>query len=386
MEGISNCGETVKELANLRVGLQQRVLPTYRVPFIEALAEACSAGLCVFAGQPQTGEMIVQAEKIANAQLVTTTNFHLSHPASNYFLCWQSGILKWLEACLPDVLIVEGNPRYISTRRAIRWMHQHHRPVIGWGLGAPPLSGVLAPLRQAERRSFICSLDGMIAYSQRGKQEYAALGMDTNKIFVASNAIAKKPIEPPKERPLYFKEKPIVLFVGRLQERKRIDILINACVKLPEVVQPHLVVVGDGPAKQTWEALAQKIYPDTEFTGAKHGAELDPYFEQADLFVLPGTGGLAVQQAMANGLPVVVARGDGTQDDLVRPSTAEQEGNGWIVPPDDISALTQALQLALSDVACLRRKGEESYRIVVLEANLESMVEVFVGAIDRIIN
>lgn len=374
----------MKELANIKVGLQQRVLPAYRVSFIEALAEACPAGLCVFAGQPQTGEMIVPAEKIANARLVTTTNFHLSHPASKYFLCWQSGILNWLEACLPDVLIVEANPRYISTRRAIRWMHQNHRPVIGWGLGAPPLSGVLASLRQAERRSFIRSLDGLIAYSRRGKQEYESLGMDSRRVFVASNAIAKKPTEPPNERPPYFKEKPSVLFVGRLQERKRIDNLLSACAQLPKTIQPRLVIVGDGPARQSWETLAQEVYPNTEFTGAKHGAELDPYFEQADLFILPGTGGLAVQQAMAHGLPVVVAQGDGTQDDLVRPSTTEQEGNGWIVPPDDISALTQTLHIALSDVADLRRKGEESFRIVATEANVESMVEVFIGAIKYI--
>ncbi len=164
---------------------------------------------------------------------------------------------------------------------------------------------------------------------------------------------------------------------------KRIDISYPLC-SLPKTIQPRLVIVGEGPARQSWEVLAQKVYPNTEFTGAKHGAELTPYFEQADLFVLPGTGGLAVQQAMAYGLPVIVAQGDGTQDDLVRLSTTELEGNGWIVPPDDISALTQCLQLALSDVAGLRRKGMESYRIVATEANVESMVEVFIGAIKYI--
>lgn len=371
-------------IENIKVGLQQRVLPTYRIPFIETLANACPSGLCVFTGQPQAGEMIVPGEQLHHARLVTTTNYHISRPSSKFYLCWQSGILNWLNDWQPDVLIVEANPRYLSTRRAIRWMHQHRRPVIGWGLGAPPLSGALAPLRQVERREFIRSLDGVIAYSQRGKQEYASLGVNSQRIFVASNAIAARPEKPPKERPATFGEKPSVLFIGRLQERKRIDNLINACAQLPENLQPHLVIVGDGPAKQSWEALAQKVYPQAEFTGAKHGAELDHYFEHADVFVLPGTGGLAVQQAMAHGLPVIVAQGDGTQDDLVRLSSNRQEGNGWIVPPDDISALTATLHAALSDVAGLRRKGEESYRIVASEANVESMVDVFVRAMEFI--
>ena len=115
-----------------------------------------------------------------------------------------------------------------------------------------------------------------------------------------------------------------------------------------------------------------RIYPNCEFAGAKHGTELEPYFANADLFVLPGTGGLAVQQAMAHALPVIVAHGDGTQDDLVRSK------NGWQVPPDDLPALTTILSQALSDPTKLREMGEASYRIVAEEINVESMVGVFV--------
>ena len=96
--------------------------------------------------------------------------------------------------------------------------------------------------------------------------------------------------------------------------------------------KPRLVIVGDGPERAKLESLAKEVYPSAEFVGTKHGAELTPYFAEADLFVLPGTGGLAVQEAMAHGLPVIVAKGDGTQDDLVR------AGNGWQIPPEDYSA------------------------------------------------
>lgn len=139
---------------------------------------------------------------------------------------------------------------------------------------------------------------------------------------------------------------------------------------------PRLLIVGDGPERAALESLAKEAYPSAEFIGAKHGAELKPYFEQADLFVLPGTGGLAVQEAMSYGLPVIVAKGDGTQDDLVR------EGNGWQIQPEDYNALVSTMKNALSDIARLREMGKESFRIVSEEINIQKMAESFLDAIN----
>ena len=139
-----------------------------------------------------------------------------------------------------------------------------------------------------------------------------------------------------------------------------------------------MVIVGDGPERDALEALAKDVYPSAEFVGSKHGAELKPHFAEADLFVLPGTGGLAVQEAMSHGLPVIVAQGDGTQDDLVR------KENGWQIPPDDYDALVATMKDALTDVARLRRMGQEAYRIVREEINIEKMVEVFVRALNSL--
>jgi glycosyltransferase involved in cell wall biosynthesis len=142
--------------------------------------------------------------------------------------------------------------------------------------------------------------------------------------------------------------------------------------------QPRLLIVGDGPERETLEILAKEMYPSAEFVGAKHGVELKPYFEQADLFVLPGTGGLAVQEAMSYGLPVIVAKGDGTQDDLVR------AGNGWQIEPENYDALVTTMKNALSDIARLREMGMESFRIVSEEINIEKMAETFVKALNSI--
>lgn len=361
-----------------RLAIQQRVLPAYRAPFLDALASVCERGLSVFAGQPRPQEHIACVNTLQVAQLKPARNIHFLDVSSSFYQCWQAGLMGWLEQWQPDALIMEANPRYLSSRQAIHWMHRRSRCVLGWGLGAPPLRGNLTGWRRRGRNNFLRQFDGIIAYSQRGAEEYAAAGFPPERIFVALNAVAPKPVQPIPERPLDFRNRPVVLFVGRLQARKRIDELLQACADLPEAYQPELWIVGDGPAREEYQSLAQQIYPKAKFFGARFGQELDAIFDRADLFVLPGTGGLAVQQAMAHGLPVIVAQSDGTQGDLVRPE------NGWIIAPGDYASLKLTLQQALQDPLRLRRMGSESYRIVAEEINLEHMVAVFVEALSSV--
>lgn len=352
-----------------RLGLQQRVLPGYRVPFFDLLAEACEGGLSVFAGKPRPAEGIATGVP-GRAEYVEAANVHIL--GGPLYLCHQRGLVSWLDEWNPDALILEANARYLATGAAVRWMRTRGRPVLGWGLGAPPVAGLLSSLRQARRRRFLSQFDALIAYSQRGAREYEAAGFPGARVFVATNSVARRPTRAPQ--PAAHAGPPCILYVGRLQARKRVDFLLRACAAMPQP-GPGLIIVGDGPERLRLEALARHVYPAAEFSGAKHGAELEPCFARADLFVLPGTGGLAVQQAMAHSLPVIVAKGDGTQDDLVR------AGNGWQIASEDFDALVDAMRLALADPGRLKVMGRESFRIVSEEINLERMVDVFVQAL-----
>jgi len=360
-----------------RVGLLQRVLPAYRGIFFDSLAEVCEGGLSIFAGQPLEIEEISTIKSLKTAQYFAAKNLHFRDPSSAWYLCWQRGILKWLNEWDAQVLIVEANPRYISTRLAIQWMHQRNRSVIGWGLGACTLRGFLSQVRAWERSTFLHSLDGIIAYSQNGAKEYLNAGFSKDRIFIAPNAVARKPRLELPPRKISSSGTRTVLFVGRLQFRKRIDNLLLACAALPLHLKPRLIIVGEGPERPALEELANKVYPKAEFLGAKYGDELDAVFSLADIFVLPGTGGLAVQQALGFGLPVIVGRGDGTQDAMVTPE------NGWLVAPDSLADLTVALNEALSDPIRLGKMSAESYRIAQEEVNIEKMVNVFVEAMQK---
>jgi len=262
-------------------------------------------------------------------------------------------------------------------------MHRQQKPVIGWGLGAPPIESQPSLLgrfnagwRTRSRKRFLRQLDTLLAYSHRGASEYLSLKVPHQQVFVASNAVARRPDGQSPEKSPDFDGPPKVLFVGRIQPRKRIDNLLRACASLPERLRPLLWVVGDGPGRADLQELAEKIYPFAEFPGKKIGPELEEYFMKADVFVLPGTGGLAVQEAMAYGLPVIVAEGDGTQEDLVK------SGNGWLIPANNEQELRKTLHEALVDPTRLRKMGNISFKIVQDEINIEQMVKVFVKALN----
>ena len=359
-----------------RVGIQQRVLPSYRVPFFDTLAEECENGLSVFFGNPRRHESIDTGALPRVSRFYRGRNIHIFHGL--LYSCWQAGLLRWLSEWQPRVLVMEANARNVLSGAAIAWVKARGGKVIGWGLGSPKPSGRFSSIRMKLRRRFVSRFDALLTYSIQGASEYATLGFPEDRIFPAPNAVASRPVHPMPERNSAYKEgRPVVLFVGRLQERKRVDALIRACAALPEW-KPVLRVVGDGPMLAALKTLAWQVYPDTEFFGAQHGTDLERHFREADLFVLPGTGGLAVQEAMSFGLPVMVGVADGTQVDLVR------KENGWTLANDTLEELTSRLDEALGDIQQLRMMGQASYRIVSEEINLENMVAAFARAINSV--
>ncbi|NMB87120.1 MAG: glycosyltransferase family 4 protein, partial [Chloroflexi bacterium] len=221
-----------------RLGLQQRVLAPYRAPFFDALAGACSKGLSVFAGTARPEETIGPPAALETAAFYPAHNLHLL--SGRFYLCWQFGLLRWLHDWQPEVLVAEANPRYAHTPAALDWMQRRGRPVIGWGLGAPPTA---AGWRDRSRRRFLARFDAMITYSQKGAEEYAQAGLHPGRIFVAPNAVAPRP---QGEAPLHGAGeagRPVVLFVGRLQPRKRVDLLLRACAALPAERRPQVWIV-----------------------------------------------------------------------------------------------------------------------------------------------
>ena len=100
---------------------------------------------------------------------------------------------------------------------------------------------------------------------------------------------------------------------------------------------------------------------------------VDKYFAAADYFVLPGAGGLAINQAMFWEIPCIVSIADGTEEDLVYHN---KTGFRFKFDSKDslVSAMNKALGLSNSKRIAM---GREAKRIVVERSNVNMMVETF---------
>jgi rhamnosyl/mannosyltransferase len=165
-----------------------------------------------------------------------------------------------------------------------------------------------------------------------------------------------------------------LLFVGKLRYYKGVDDLLRALVEIMEV---RLTVVGDGPMRGEWEALARQLdlADRVIFTGEVPDDELPTRYAAADLFVLPANAraeafGTVLLEAMAAGLPCITTEvGTGT-------SWVVQHGvTGLVVPPRNPEALAGAIRQLLTDPDVRWRMGQRGRQRARQEFSQQRMVQ-----------
>jgi len=157
---------------------------------------------------------------------------------------------------------------------------------------------------------------------------------------------------------------PVILFVGKLIERKRPSDLINAYKLLLEAhPRTTLVLVGDGAQHNELSAETKRQgFARIHFVGFKNRTEIASYYACADIFVLPSIHdpwGLVINEAMCFSLPIVASSLVGAVGDIVR------EGeNGFSFPAGNVERLAGCLKRLLDDSALRCRMGARSEQII----------------------
>ena len=146
-----------------------------------------------------------------------------------------------------------------------------------------------------------------------------------------------------------------VLFVGRLEPRKGIDVLLLAMRRLRDL-GVRLFVAGDGPEALPAKARAVSLRVDVEWLGRLSETDLPRAYRTADVVCAPNLGGesfgIVLLEAMAAGAPVVCS-------DLPA-FRSVATGAARFTPPGDSRALAGALRTALGDPEGRRRMAEAS--------------------------
>ena len=156
--------------------------------------------------------------------------------------------------------------------------------------------------------------------------------------------------------------RPLLLFVGRLEPRKGLDVLVRAWLRLrtrrPDV---RLCVMGEGPERQRCQQVVPPaLRPEVLFVGSVHESEKSRYHASADVYVAPNLGGesfgIVLLEAMAAGLPVVASDIPGFR------SVMADGREGRLVPPGDAAALATALDALLVNDKLRRAMAAEGRR------------------------
>ncbi|NET59927.1 MAG: glycosyltransferase [Symploca sp. SIO2E6] len=183
-------------------------------------------------------------------------------------------------------------------------------------------------------------------------------------------------------------DRPLVLFMSRIEPKKGLNLLLPALERLlVEGINFQFVLAGTNPQDPDYERqIAQQIKASplssyTKITGFVRGELKAGLLQDADLFVLPSyyeNFGIAVAEAMVAGTPVVISDQVHIWQDI-RDAEA-----GW-VGPCEVNALTQLLQVALQDVKERQQRGNNAHQLAVANYSWEAIAQQMIQAYQRIL-
>lgn len=177
---------------------------------------------------------------------------------------------------------------------------------------------------------------------------------------------------------------PNVLFVGRLDQEKRVDELIRAFAMLPADLPARLEIVGDGSHREEWKTLAQKVgvADRTVFHGFISEDDLLEAYGRCDVFVMPGVAelqSLVTLESMAAGKPVIAANA------MALPHLVHPEENGYLFEPGNVAELAGHLETLLRNPRLRAELGQQSRVIAgrhALGVTLDRFESLYAGVIN----
>lgn len=144
------------------------------------------------------------------------------------------------------------------------------------------------------------------------RDELAALGFEN--LEIVARGVDTRLFNPCRRDPELRRQwraaprDPVALFVSRLAPEKNLATVLETFEAMRQAdARVKLVVVGDGPARATFEPS----YPDVIFTGPRYGGDLAAHYASADIFLFPSlteTYGNVTVEALSSGLAVVAFR------------------------------------------------------------------------------
>jgi glycosyltransferase involved in cell wall biosynthesis len=198
-----------------------------------------------------------------------------------------------------------------------------------------------------------------VAVSEAERAQLEASGVDPRSVRVVPNPVDLDEFTPPVT-PGAFRRRvglpargaaPVVMFLGKLTPRKRVDRLVRAFARIERPAARLVIAGNDMGAERSIRSLVRSLALDarTTFTGLLRGRDRLEALADADVVVYPSEHeifGLVPLEALLSHTPVVVSDDSGCGE-VVR-AVADGHLGGFVVPADDAGALAAAIERALA--------------------------------------
>lgn len=369
----------------LKVAIVYRVVQSWRAPVFSRLSNKFDVK--VFYGCDFPGTKVVSAPEphAFPSKKVPSFPLMIRKKSGNMLLPISFGLYRELTEFNPDVVLCEGASNFINNIIIFFYCKRHKKSMVQWGLGKIKgrtdsiVRRVLNPIIQPiEKRA-----NAIVSYSSRGAHYYESLGVEKEKIFVATNVVDTD--SRLKEISNFFAtnskinvhgNKFKMVFVGALEQNKRVDLLIrtvsNLRRKYPNI---SLTVIGDGSERLSLEDLATELEVNDiiEFLGKITGP-LISYVYDKDINIMPGLGGLVVSDMLCHGIPTICSIGDGCEADLIDGS------NGMLLDTITEDTLFDAISSIIDDENLLTSM-KKSARNSIDKHNISNYVESISDAV-----
>jgi glycosyltransferase involved in cell wall biosynthesis len=375
----------------MRIAFVTHICPHYRVRTFETLARYCDVDFYFFSGAddwywlPQHG---VHAGNFRHEYLPGVRIGRTRWTPSLPFKLWRGAY---------DVYVKSINGRFALPVTYLV-ARLRGKPFVLWTGVWTRLGTVAHRLAFPLTRYIYRHADAIVVYGDHVKAYLVNEGVPEDRIFVAPHAIDNDSYNravPAAETDALRRDlgiapdKNVVLFIGRFEEEKGLDVLIDAFASLDRR-DAVLVLAGTGSLRSTVEARIRerKMEDRVRLPGYVPPSATVAYYALASVYVLPSVTtpffkepwGLVVNEAFNQGVPIIASDSVGAAaGGLVRHGV-----NGLIVPEGDRAALIRSLRQILDEPDLRRRLGSNARQAIHGWDN-EQMVRGFRAAIDAVL-
>ena len=336
----------------MNVLLQYLSLPNYRRSLFLELSEDQRINFEIVCGRSSPYSFLKNYIPSQNIEVTYIRNKYIKFGKTT--LTWQQNIFKTIANRKPDCVIMLGvDPTIISNLPLFLYLKVLGVKILWWSHGTLGHQGIIGKLF---RIFFYRLSDGILLYNIDGMERLIKYNIDKQKLFVVNNCINGESYKNTTIN--LFKKKIKIIFSGRLESRKKLEILIQAIQLFKErKILVELDILGAGPLQQTLETLVKdiKIEKEVTFHGALYGEEADRIISRANIGVIPGDAGLSVIHYMAQGLPAI------TNDNLKRHgpevSAIRNGENGYIFEDNNYYDLVEKILLTVKNLEVMSKNA-----------------------------